>query len=278
MTCHTNYSYLLVRPMVSADVPAHAAVREFAEKLVTERWPAKGPRWDAEVVCSAVTLAINDARTTGKLHAATRTALDRVWTVQREDGGFNWLKCGWPPMESDDYYGATFAAIGVGAAPEKYAGTPAAKAGLGKLRDYLKKNAAPTLHHRAMVLWASTYLDGFMTQAEQQACIGELLSVQHADGGWGLASLGNWKRADGKPQDPDTSDGYGTGFVAYVLRRAGLPADHPRIAAAVKWLKRNQRLSGRWFTRSLNKDNKHFITHAGTAYAVMALAECGVRE
>jgi squalene-hopene/tetraprenyl-beta-curcumene cyclase len=117
-----------------------------------------------------------------------------------------------------------------------------------------------------------------MTQAEQQACIGELLSVQHADGGWGLASLGNWKRADGKPQDPDTSDGYGTGFVAYVLRRAGLPADHPRIAAAVKWLKRNQRLSGRWFTRSLNKDNKHFITHAGTAYAVMALAECGVRE
>lgn len=285
MTCHTNYSYLLARPLVAADAPAHAAVREFAEKLVTERWETVlptgkkiGPRWDAEVVCSAVTLAINDARTTGRLHAATRAALDRMWTVQRPDGGFDWLLCGWPPMESDDHYGATFAAIGVGAAPEKYAQTLAAKAGLDKLRGYLKKNPAPTPHHRAMVLWASTYLDGFMTEAEQQASIGELLGKQHADGGWGLASLLEWKRADGKPQEPDTGDGYGTGFVIYVLRRAGLPADHPKLAAGVKWLKRHQRASGRWFTRSLNRDNKHYLTHAGTAYAVMALAECGVKQ
>jgi squalene-hopene/tetraprenyl-beta-curcumene cyclase len=278
MTCHTNYSYLLARPLVSADTPAHAAVREFAEKLVTDRWPSRGPRWDAEVVCSATTLAINDALTSGKLQPATRAALDRVWTVQREDGGFNWLKCGWPPMESDDHYGVTFAAIGVGAAPEKYAETPDAKAGLEKLRQYLKKNPAPTVHHRAMVLWASTYLDGFMTEAEQRATIGELLGLQHSDGGWGAASLGDWKRADGRSQDKETSDGYGTGFVIYVLRRAGLPAQHPRIAAGIRWLKTHQRISGRWFTRSLNKDNKHFLTHAGTAYAVMALAECGVKR
>ena len=31
--------------------------------------------------------------------------------------------------------------------------------------------------------------------------------------------------------------------------------------------------SGRWFTRSLNRDNYHFLTHAGTAFAVMALSE-----
>jgi len=275
MTCHTNYAYLLARPLISAAAPAHAAVREYGEKLVTERWPSQGPRWDAEVVCSATTLALNDALTTRKLHAVTRAALDRVWTVQREDGGFDWIKCGWPPMESDDHYGATFAAIGVGAAPEKYAETPAAKAGLEKIRGYLKKNPSPTAHHRAMVLWASTYLDGFLSEAEKRACIGELLGLQRSDGGWALASLGDWKRADGKSQDPETSDGYGTGFVIYVLRRAGLPAEHPRLAAGVRWLKSHQRISGRWFTRSLNRDNKHFITHAGTAFAVMALAECG---
>ena len=72
-----------------------------------------------------------------------------------------------------------------------------------------------------------------------------------------------------------TSDGYGTGFVVFVLRRAGVPADDPAVARGVAWLKRHQRASGRWFTRSLNKDNEHFISHAGSAFAVMALAACG---
>jgi hypothetical protein len=42
----------------------------------------------------------------------------------------------------------------------------------------------------------------------------------------------------------------------------------------VEWLKTHQRESGRWFTRSLNQDNMHDITHAGRAMAVMALAAC----
>jgi len=28
--------------------------------------------------------------------------------------------------------------------------------------------------------------------------------------------LGDWKRSDGKEQDKDSSDGYGTGFVIYL--------------------------------------------------------------
>jgi squalene-hopene/tetraprenyl-beta-curcumene cyclase len=42
----------------------------------------------------------------------------------------------------------------------------------------------------------------------------------------------------------------------------------------VDWLKSHQRESGRWFTRSLHQDSMHYITHAGTAMAVMALAAC----
>ncbi len=100
MTCHTNYLYLLSRPNVSSDVQAHRTVRDYAEKLISDRWPAKGPRWDAEVVMTASMLAGNDAQTTGKLHPLTRQALDRIWTVQREDGGFDWYKvCHWPPYE-----------------------------------------------------------------------------------------------------------------------------------------------------------------------------------
>ena len=41
-------------------------------------------------------------------------------------------------------------------------------------------------------------------------------TVQREDGGWGLATLGGWKRSDGKEQDKDSSGGYGTGFVIYL--------------------------------------------------------------
>lgn len=293
MTCHTNYAYLLVRPAIEKSQPtlaaapvagaataqgaatAHGIVRQFAEDLVTERWPEKGPRWDAEVVMTAVVLALHDRATTGKLHAVTRQALDRVWTVQREDGGFDWLKCDWPPMESDDHFGATMAAIGVAAAPEGYAATPAVAAGLEKLRGYLNREPAPTLHHRLMLVWASTELAGVLDAGRRQRIVDELWPLQHADGGWAIAALGPWEREDKSPQDLDTSDGYGTGFAVYVARRAGVPAGDPRLVRATDWLLAQQRASGRWFTRSVHDDGHHFISHAGTAMALLALDACG---
>ena len=69
-----------------------------------------------------------------------------------------------------------------------------------------------------------------------------------------------------------SSDGYATGFLTYVLRMSGTPASDERLLKAVAWLKANQRESGRWFTRSLHADGKHFISHAGTAFAIMAIA------
>lgn len=273
-TCHTNYAYLYARPLVSAKLAAHTSVRQFAEQLVAQRWKDHGPRWDAEVVATAAALAFNDAHTSGTLHPLTREALDKMWSLQREDGGWKWLDCDWPPMESDDDYGVTLAALAVSVAPDDYLRSEAAQRGLEGIRRFLADHPPPTLHHRAMLLWADSYRADILTDAQRQQCVDELLALQHADGGWGLATLGDWQRDDGSPQDP-TSDGYGTGFVLFVLRRAGLPADAPEIQRGVQWLKTHQRQSGRWFTRSLKKDSRHFITHAGTAFAVMALAECG---
>ena len=75
----------------------------------------------------------------------------------------------------------------------------------------------------------------------------------------------------------DDSDGYGTGLVVYLARRTGVPASDPRIRRGIRWLEAHQRESGRWFTRSLHKDGRHFITHAGTAFAVMALHACDTK-
>jgi squalene-hopene/tetraprenyl-beta-curcumene cyclase len=51
-------------------------------------------------------------------------------------------------------------------------------------------------------------------------------------------------------------------------------SEHASLKNGITWLKSNQRESGRWHTRSLNRDNHHFISHAGTAFAIMALKAC----
>jgi squalene-hopene/tetraprenyl-beta-curcumene cyclase len=271
-TCHTDYAYLISRPALK-DVPSPAMeeARKFVENRVAN-WETAKPRWDTEVVASAVALSLNDAQTTGKLHPLTRKALDSMWKLQQPNGAWNWLKCNWPPLEHDDYFGATYAALGVGVAPDNYASTDAAREGLAKLREYFKATPAPDLHHKTMLLWASCKVEGLMSREERDATVKELLSLQRDDGGWSLPSLGDWKRRDNTPNDKAApSDGYATGLVVYVLRQAGVPPKDKHVQRGLTWLKTHQRASGRWFTRSLNNDKYHFITHAGTGYAVMAL-------
>ncbi len=279
-TCHTNYPYLMARPLLK-DIPAPALmeVRKFFEERVAG-WDnaakADKPKWDTEVVATASLLAFNDAATTGKLHPATRKALDRMWTLQKADGAWKWLKCNWPPFEHDDYYGATLAAVGLSVAPDNYAQGDSAKEGVAKLRQYFQKTPAPDLHHKAWLMWASVKLDRLQDKDQRAATIKELLAAQRDDGGWSLPSLGDWKGFDGRDNDTKApSDGYATGFVVYVLRQAGVPANDAALKKGVVWLKANQRESGRWFTRSLNTDNGgHFMSNAGTSFAVMALKAC----
>lgn len=274
-TCHTNYAYLIARPSFGEPPsPAASEIRHFFEDRAAN-WDSAKPRWDTEVVATAITLAINDADTTGRLHPITRSALDRMWTLQQEDGAWSWLKCNWPPLESDDYYGAAFVALGVGLAPDQYAETPAARAGMEKVRKYLADNPVPSLHHKTILLWASVKTPGILAAEQRDAVVHELLGLQRSDGGWSLAAIGDWMRHDGTANEPVVSDGYATGLITYVLRQAGIAADDPSVRRGVAWLRGNQRESGRWFTRSVNNDKYHFIANAGTAYAVMALKACG---
>lgn len=279
VTCHTNMPYLFARPLLKgAPDDGWKEVRKFLEDDV-KSWSNGGkPKGDAYVVVTAAALAVSDARTTGKLHPMTKDALDRMWTVQRKGGEWNWIKCDWPPLEHDDYYGAVVAAVAVGEAPGKYAETEKAQAGIKALQAYFAKTPAPDLHHSAWLLWASSKVNGLMTDEQRKTAVADLRKLQRKDGGWCLPSLGKYKRRDEAktPNDPAAdSDGYATGLAVFALRQAGVSADDPAVAAGVKWLKANQRESGRWYTRSLNNDKAHYITHTGTAFAVLALEACG---
>jgi len=278
-SCHTNYPYLLSSVSLKGEpTAAFKEVLGFFEDRAAN-WDKAKPRWDTEVIATASFLALTDASAGGKPRPVTRQALDRMWKLQRPDGAWNWLKCDWPPLEHDDYYGALVAALGVGAAGQEYAQSDTARVGVAKLRTYFNKTPPPDLHHRTWLLWASVHLDGLLTADDREAVVKKLFAAQRPDGGWCLPSLGAWKRHNGKPNDPDApSDGYATGLVVYVLRQAGVPADDKRLRRGVDWLRANQRQSGWWFTRSLNNDQHHYMTHTGTAFAVMALRACGVED
>jgi len=278
VSCHTTSAYMMSRPSLKGDESVHDDIRSQLEEIVEVKWERKLPA-PGYVVATAASLAIHDQRTSGKLDPTTKKALDRMWEVQRADGGFDWLNCGWAPMELDDHYGVTFAAVAVGMAPDGYSKGEKGAAGLERIKKYLATNPAPTAHHRAMMLWASEVVDGILTKERQQEILKELLALQRPDGGWSLSGmLVDWpefKRKDDLKPLVDVSDAYGTGMVIWITVNAGLPPTDERIRKGIDWLKGHQRESGRWFTPSPTKDAKHFITNTGTAWAVMALDACG---
>jgi squalene-hopene/tetraprenyl-beta-curcumene cyclase len=139
-------------------------------------------------------------------------------------------------------------------------------------------------YDRTDLLWASTELPGLLSASRQQQLIQLILSHQKPDGGWSIRAFAKpeeWGkgnraeklRAELELADPP-SDGHMTGLAIIALRKAGVPANDPRIQRGVSWLLTNQRASGRWYTRSLNRDGWQFITYSGTAYPLLALALC----
>jgi squalene-hopene/tetraprenyl-beta-curcumene cyclase len=292
ISCHTTGLYLSTRPALAPYLGAPMAemreffvseLKEFQEMSAQAIQQRTKP---AQVIYLAAGLAEWDAHLTRRLSPETGEALKLMLSLQQTNGSWAALDC-WPPYESDAYHLATMAAMAVGTAPgwlaEKHSAQEAA--GLARLKEYLR--TTPPLHDysRVLLLWASTRLPGLLTPAQQKDLLGMVSRRQQPDGGWSIRSFaapeawGGGNRAAKLRAEPDfdrpPSDGHQTGLALIVLRDAGIGVDDPRIQRGVKWLKENQRESGRWWTRSLNTDTFHFLTYSGTAFPLLALAKCG---
>ncbi len=280
-TCHTNLFYMVARPALHTILPDSGEVRNFYEDYRKVRWQTKGPSEAAGFwpIVVGTGLTFNDVQTTGRLSDVAKDVLDMMWTVQRADGGWNWPHCDYAPMEIDDHYGVTVAALTIGIAPDDYQNTAQSVAGLDKMRTYFKNNPPLSLHHRAMLAWCSVRIDGIATEEERQQTLKELLALQLDDGGWSTAGfLTDWKglaRGDGEPLKTKTSDGYGTGLNIVLARELGVPADDPRLRKGIQWIYDNQRENGMWFTESPVNDAGNLISNVGSAYVILALQACG---
>jgi squalene-hopene/tetraprenyl-beta-curcumene cyclase len=236
-----------------------------------------------EAVLNALVLATRDEHD-GRASDDARLAFDNLWSLQFRagdlSGGWAWLNFHNEPWEANEspYFGAALAAIAVGREPDGYAASADNQERLKRLREYLRKGiATQSLFNRAMLLWASGGMSDLLSPEERKAIVDAACERQSSDGGWSLASLGQWKRSDNTPID-SASDGYATGLVTYALQRAGVSPGEAHVARALAWLARHQdRATGMWTASSLNKqrdlktDVGRFMSDAATAYAVLAL-------
>lgn len=279
IVCHTNGPYLTLPAKYRKNLEGWTEIYQKAQGYV-KAWEEKLPSDIGNIVVAACFLAIADGQSGQGLHPGTVKALDQALALQDEAGGWpKWLKCGWYPFESDDHYGVTLMAVALGMAGDKYAATPQAVKGITRIKNYLNTHPPTLFHHKAMLLWAGRFHEGLVKQSQRELWIEELFSLQLADGGWFSVDLGPyepWQDAEVGPAAKVQSDGYGTGFMIYTLRLAGVAATDIRIKNGVAWLKNNQRSAGYWWTHSIrnNPGTPHYLTNAGTAFAIKALALC----
>jgi squalene-hopene/tetraprenyl-beta-curcumene cyclase len=292
VSCHTTGLYLVTRPSLTPHLgPPLAEVREFFVRELQENLAA--PREEllkstrpAQVIFTAAGLADWDRHVTRALSTETRQALAQMFDLQLDTGTWGTLDC-WPPYESDAFHLATQAAMAIAAAPGWLAELkdPKQLAGVEKLRKYLGDTPPPHDYARLLLLWASARLPDLLPAAKRREGLELLTKHQRPDGGWSIRTFaapeawGRGNRAAKLREEPEfedpPSDGHQTGLALIVMREHGIPGTDPRLRRGLRWLKENQRVSGRWWTRSLNTDSYHFISYSGTAYPLLALALCG---
>ncbi|WP_419861002.1 hypothetical protein [Candidatus Palauibacter sp.] len=289
VSCHTTGWYGILRPQLAGSLgQPDAAFRAFLEERLQDRLAKdlgelQGGVDPAEVVHLAASLASWDAYVDQRLSPETEQALQLMFRLQRDDGAWHSPDT-WPPFESDAFQVATVAAMSVGLAPGwlEQSASPELQGQVASLREYLQRVPPPHDYARVALLWAEQHLPGVIGADRKQDFVRMILDRQRPDGGWSIRSFaqpeewGRGNRAERLRAEADfgdpASDGHQTGLAVVVLSSAGVPSTDPAIERGVEWLRRNQRESGRWWTKSLNTETWHFITYTGTLYPVMALA------
>jgi hypothetical protein len=313
VSCHTGISYALTRPFLKRFAATTGPSAQEERMVATvglrvEHWgELDSPRFrlmydgndrkkaesrGTEAVINALILARDDvSRGLAAPRAATKTAFQHLWETQTTEGtnagSWEWLNFGLEPWEANGSraFGAALAAIAVSSAPGYLDQRLDEKAsqGVRSLRDYLRRRfPEESLYNRLWILEASTTFEGLLSADQRREVVDQLLAVRRADGGWALATLGNFKRVDDTPQARD-SDGYATGLAIHALLRDGSPSACPEVAQGLGWLRSHQQGDGSWPGRSVNKERDpatfvgKLMSDAATAVAALALSEAGSR-
>lgn len=300
VNCHTTGPYLSERPALTSLLgkPQDEVLADFiktvparvTEQKETEKDGIKyyGGSWTS--IWRSIGLAEWDKHVNGKLSDHTDRSLQELLMRQSADGSFVSYGEVEIPHITTDYELSVQAARALTAAPGWLANLKDAEllARVEKMKSWLRNAKPKNDYDRVLKLQLAHYLPDVVPQAERDAALALLSSKQHADGGWStrdMSALHDWhfkmsdtvvKLITGLPDasNPE-SDAYMTAFAIVLMRQNDVPVKDERIQRGLAWLKKEQRVSGRWWMHSLYRGNYHYITYIATCQALKALALCG---
>lgn len=297
VACHTTGAYLLARPMLTQQLgkPNEEVLAEFI-RTIPEEVPAtreeNGVTYAPLVeraVWRTAALVQWDKHVTGKVSEHTDRALRNLLMQQSSHGGFYARGEVEIPYVTTDFELTLHAVRALVDAPGWLATLtdPELLARIDRLKTFLRESEPRNDYERVLRIELATLLPELVTPDVRAASIDLLWSKQRPDGGWSTRSMSDTESWRTPMSDtvanlirslPDAaapeSDAYMTAFAIMLLRQSGVPADDERIRRGIAWLKREQRVSGRWWMHSLYRGNYHFTTYIATAKAMQALAMC----
>ena len=300
VNCHTTGPYLSERPAlisqlgkandeIVADfidfVPKEVKeVKETATKSGHRHYPAAFTS-----VWRSLGLAEWDKHVTGKTSAHTDTSLRDMFERQSDSGAVTSHGEVEIPHITTDFELSLQAARAMTAAPGWLASIKeeALRAKIEKLKSWLKNPVLKNDFDRVLRLQLAHYLPDLVPPSVRESALVLLSSKQHADGGWStrdFSALKDWHFeisetvANLITQLPDAakpeSDAYMTALAIVLMRQNQVPVSDDRIQRGIAWLKKEQRISGRWWMTSLYRGNYSYITYIATTQALKALALC----
>lgn len=301
VNCHTTGPYLSERPALIPQLgkPSEEIVADFIEfvpkdvKEVKEKTTKSGYKHKPgafSAVWRSLGLAEWDKHLTGKMSEHTERSICDMFERQSDSGAFVSHGEVEIPHITTDFELSLQAARVITAAPGWLAGLKDEKliAKVAKLKNWLRDAEPKNDWDRVLHLQLAFYLPELVPVEKRSAALQLLSSKQHADGGWStrdFSALDDWhfeisdtvrNLITGLPDaaKPE-SDAYMTALAVVLMRQSGVPAKDERVQKAVAWLKKEQRVSGRWWMHSLYRGNYYYITYIATCQALKALALCG---
>ena len=301
VNCHTTGPYLSERPALISQLgkPSEEIVADFIEfvpkdiKEVTETATKSGYKHMPgafTAVWRSLGLAEWDKHVTGKTSEHTERSIRDMFERQAASGAFVSHGEVEIPHITTDFELSLQAVRTITAAPAWLAGLKDEKllTKVEKLKTWLRGAEPKNDWDRVLSLQLAFYLPELVSAEKRAAALKLLSSKQHADGGWStrdFSALKDWhfevsetvqKLITGLPDaaKPE-SDAYMTAFAIVLMRQSDVPVKDERIQKAVAWLKKEQRVSGRWWMHSLYRGNYHYSTYIATCQALKALALCG---
>jgi squalene-hopene/tetraprenyl-beta-curcumene cyclase len=299
VNCHTTGPYLSEFPALAPLLgkPIGEIADDFIQFVPAQISPVKPTEKNGHAyypatftsVWRSLGLAEWDKHVTGKTSATTDRSLRDMFTRQSPNGAFVSHGEVEVPHITTDFELSLQAARAITAAPQwlQQLSDEALLKQVHQLKEWLQTPELKNDFDRVLRLQLAHYLPDLVSPSERASALTLLTSKQHQDGGWStrdFSALADWHFeisdtvANLITNLPDAaqpeSDPYMTALAIILMRQTDVPASDPRIQHGVAWLKKEQRISGRWWMHSLYRGNHHYITYIATMQALKALALC----